>query len=768
MLAACSSDDSEKEPEVTDPLPSPIYDYNVNAVFFKGLVSGADCYLYSLDNNGIQSNLIKNSTTNEEGLVSFKEINYKGTALIECSKGIYVDEATERMVENKIEKIRTVVLIDGAEKEINTVLSPLTEMAIQVSEFNTTDLNSVLTTYNDSVSTAFGLDNLDISKVVPLDLLNNVVSEDSQEASYAFTIALIAGITLNKNEVRSLEDIISALSIDLNRELDKTKSTFSEIKRSELGESAAFYLEFGSLVNSSLQDTDIRQSIIEKANLTLPVSTEVLTDSLRYPIEQIRTELVEYIINKDLRKVPSAPFVSDEMYKLGQSLAFDKILSGNKDTSCLSCHHPLLGTGDNRSLPLGTGGKNLGQDRVGGSIVPRHAPTLFNLDLFKNMFWDGRVQFNEEQKLSTPADSSGDLTDEMEKVFFAKMEVEGFQGYGLVSAQAMFPVTSTEEMRGEHLEGNELAQYSGEDFKEIWEALMVRLGDIPEYITLFESAYPNVKFETMTFAHAANAIAAFEIKAFDFRETPWQAVINDVESDGIWDNQNQLNEETTRGAHFFFETGCSNCHSGAVMSDFDFHNITTAQFGTGKGDGNSGFEDFGRERVTGNIEDRTKFRTAPLFNVSLTAPYSHLGQFNNLWSHIQTYAVPERFWLNIYTGYDRVREGFVHKPTFEEEISESEKILLKEIPLPSFDNEKHGFIKTIEYIENKLLRVENDKGRLTLDEGKKLGAGELNAQRQVLVPFMNAQTDPRARRLEGVIPDSVPSGLSVEKELLEE
>ena len=39
---------------------------------------------------------------------------------------------------------------------------------------------------------------------------------------------------------------------------------------------------------------------------------------------------------------------------------------------------------------------------------------------------------------------------------------------------------------------------------------------------------------------------------------------------------------------------------------------------------------------------------------------------------------------------------------------------------------------------------------------------ELGMQRRILLPFMDAQTDPAALNLEHVIPDSVPSGLPVE------
>jgi len=52
---------------------------------------------------------------------------------------------------------------------------------------------------------------------------------------------------------------------------------------------------------------------------------------------------------------------------LGEALFFDKELSGNRDTSCATCHHPLMHTSDGLSLPIGVGGHGLGsEERRGG------------------------------------------------------------------------------------------------------------------------------------------------------------------------------------------------------------------------------------------------------------------------------------------------------------------------------------------------------------------------------------------------------------------
>jgi Cytochrome c peroxidase len=52
--------------------------------------------------------------------------------------------------------------------------------------------------------------------------------------------------------------------------------------------------------------------------------------------------------------------------KLGKFLFYDKILSGNKNISCASCHHAITASGDGLSLSVGEGGQGLGVTRDTG------------------------------------------------------------------------------------------------------------------------------------------------------------------------------------------------------------------------------------------------------------------------------------------------------------------------------------------------------------------------------------------------------------------
>ena len=311
--------------------------------------------------------------------------------------------------------------------------------------------------------------------------------------------------------------------------------------------------------------------------------------------------------------------VRPALVRLGQALAFDKILSGNRDISCMTCHLPAFATGDGRSLSIGQGATGLGLARQlgpGTDFIPRNAPALFNLHAMNTLFWDGRVSVDGRGAFHTPA--GADITKPMLRSF----------EFGAVSALALFPVTNRAEMRGD--DDNELAVFGDGDFQGIWRALMRRLGAIPEYRTMFEAAYPGTKFQNMNFGHASNAIAGFFIDQFTFTNSPWDQFLAG--------NDGALTEEQLVGAKTFMSIRCSLCHNGPAFSDNLFHNVAVAQIGPGQGNGPSGRDDFGRFNVTGVPSERYAFRTTPLRNVELTAPYGHDGAIVGLRDFIDHYS----------------------------------------------------------------------------------------------------------------------------------
>ncbi|MCG8509389.1 MAG: cytochrome-c peroxidase, partial [Rhodospirillales bacterium] len=86
--------------------------------------------------------------------------------------------------------------------------------------------------------------------------------------------------------------------------------------------------------------------------------------------------------------------------ELGRFLFYDRILSGNQNIACATCHHHSHMGSDGMSLGIGEGGTGLAPNRVFGDDsttpnrrVPRHSPVLFNLGAkeFTRLFHDGRI-----------------------------------------------------------------------------------------------------------------------------------------------------------------------------------------------------------------------------------------------------------------------------------------------------------------------------------------------------------------------------------------
>src|SRR3989454_8658281 len=92
------------------------------------------------------------------------------------------------------------------------------------------------------------------------------------------------------------------------------------------------------------------------------------------------------------------PGQAPALVALGQALMFDKVLSGNRDIACATCHDPVSHATDGLALSIGTGGSGLGPSRTlgpGRQFIPRNAPTLLNTGLGSfYLFWDGRGSGN--------------------------------------------------------------------------------------------------------------------------------------------------------------------------------------------------------------------------------------------------------------------------------------------------------------------------------------------------------------------------------------
>ena len=454
----------------------------------------------------------------------------------------------------------------------------------------------------------------------------------------------------------------------------------------------------------------MKRSIVLVAVAALSACSESTTDFTRPPAtatldQQVRQSIASWGVVPMLAVKAQDP----ALVELGQALFFDKVLSGNRDVSCASCHSPLTGSGDGLSLAIGTGwsGGQLKALGKGRQFTPRNAPSLFNVALGSQyMFWDGRVSvdFGPQGQFHAPA---------------GVLLPAGLSN--VLAAQAMIPVTNRVEMRGDAGDRdvfgnvNELAQINDDENQVIWKSVMQRVLGIPGYVQKFAAAYPGVSPSALGFQHAANAIAAFEASAFTKSNTAFDRYLAR--------DDNALTTDAKRGAILFFgQARCASCHNGPMLGAQQFANAGVPQLGPGTGkqlpldDGRQNDANVGPP-----VAQPFSFRVAPLRNIELSAPYMHDG----------VYATLEEV-VRHYNNVDSALKAF-------------DPAVLS----PSLRTSYHGDAATIARISSTIDgRIKQPLG-LTLDE-----------QRQI-VAFLKSLTDPAARDLSGVIPAAVPSGLPV-------
>lgn len=404
-----------------------------------------------------------------------------------------------------------------------------------------------------------------------------------------------------------------------------------------------------------------------------------------------------------------------EEVALGQLLFWDPLLSGNRNISCGTCHHPRFGTGDGVSLALGEGGIGLGPERkpdpndMPEQRIPRNAPALFNLGILdlKSVFYDGRI----EADATRPIGFRTPLEDEM---------VSGFAS--LLSAQSMFPVLSPDEMAG-HYSENEISksvrtgQLTGPNGA--WHKIAARVAAIPAYQQQFAAVYPDIGAgRTIDFTDISNAIAAFI--SFEWRSdsAPFDAWLR---------GQAPLPALAAKGADLFYgSAGCGACHTGPLLTDQGFHAMGTPQLGPGKAERfETNQRDLGRIRVTNRPEDAYAFRTPSLRNVTKTAPYGHAGSHADLRAFVMFHADPA-------TGLDAYQPQAV---------------------LPAFTPAKDDWAATNDPAERQAIKaaIRQPAHPLTADETT------------AILAFLDSLTDSTALAGRLGIPATVPSGLPIDR-----
>ena len=278
---------------------------------------------------------------------------------------------------------------------------------------------------------------------------------------------------------------------------------------------------------------------------------------------------------------------SQDLIALGRALFWDPILSGGKDVSCATCHHPQFGYTDGRALSIGVDAIGLGPDRQHLSpeqygFVRRNAPTILN------------TAFN-------GIDENGHYDPVTAPMFWDNREES-------LELQALGPIQSFEEMRG-HAFGLEVAL----------DSIVARIRKINQYRTLFARVFGNNN--SITSGNIGLAIATFE-RTIVATNSPFDRY-QQGDHDAMTPNQ-------IRGMNEFARVGCNNCHNGPMFSDFQLHTL--------------GVPDHDLLTTSDAGANGTyAFRTPTLRNLNETGPYFHNGVGGNLQQTITFYITARNF-----------------------------------------------------------------------------------------------------------------------------
>ncbi|MDF1695199.1 MAG: cytochrome c peroxidase [Saprospiraceae bacterium] len=250
--------------------------------------------------------------------------------------------------------------------------------------------------------------------------------------------------------------------------------------------------------------------------------------------------------------------ITKEKIELGKKLFFDPILSANNKISCATCHSPKKGFAD--GLDRSNGFSN-------GLKTKRNAPTILNavfngIDLAGNLDPGNSPQFYDNRALS-------------------------------LEQQCIGPLLNPEEMKGTEL--------SKENYIEFLEQEVTQ---IKAYRTLFYRAFSD---STATIDRITKAIATYE-RTLITPNSPFDRYMRG--------DLNAMTEKQIKGMRAFITTGCNNCHSGPMFSDYKLYVL--------------GVEDHPGLQNYDKGDGRYAFRTPTLRNLSYTAPYMHNGSESSI------------------------------------------------------------------------------------------------------------------------------------------
>lgn len=315
--------------------------------------------------------------------------------------------------------------------------------------------------------------------------------------------------------------------------------------------------------------------------------------------------------------------------KLGQALFFDTRFSQDGKMACATCHIPEKGFADGRKLAQGL------------ETLDRHTQSLWQAAYQRWFFWDGRADSLWSQALQPFEDP---------------------QEMGVTRLEVLHQLNADPDLKAAYEQLFEPLPPLHETARFPKKARpMPEHPDHPNQRAWMQMAAADRQTVNRAFSHLGKAIAAYERRLI-IRASPFDRFL-DALAKGHPPDVDEFSQSAQRGLKLFIgKANCRLCHSGANLSDGEFHNngVPPLKGGIPRDAGRweglpllqhnpfnaaGAYSDAPNGKKAATLKSLIKkselwgqFRTPSLRNIALSPPYMHQGQLPTLAAVVDFYA----------------------------------------------------------------------------------------------------------------------------------
>lgn len=199
MLAFSCSEDSDES--------------TVSGTAAKGYVANAKVEMYAYLESGARGKLLASTVTDTKGNYSAR-VRHRGPVEVVVSGGSYKDEASGSTVNMGNHKLRAIVIVNS-EKQKAAITALTTIAAAHVDAHASAGIQTAIANANAKVSTAFGLDGIDLTETIPSDFSFSAITHSQAQLKYGIIQAALSQVIKEQGlAAEKLLDLVADISAD--------------------------------------------------------------------------------------------------------------------------------------------------------------------------------------------------------------------------------------------------------------------------------------------------------------------------------------------------------------------------------------------------------------------------------------------------------------------------------------------------------------------------------------------------------------------------